>query len=181
MSTLEVTFPDEWLSVAVHAGGPHLAGRRGLVGEPVRRGPAARFAGQLPSLDELGFEGRASLALLDQRRRRVVAFCAIGVVAGTDGDESALRAVVEGGRHPGLERDTLPVELELGKGLRSSAFRFTEELLAAEAVPYTAEVRFAFPLPGRRIGVLHFETPSLASFEELETLFDVIAGTARLA
>jgi hypothetical protein len=42
-------------------------------------------------------------------------------------------------------------------------------------------VRFAFPLPGRRIGVLHFETLSLAGFEELESLFDVIAGTARLA
>lgn len=34
---------------------------------------------------------------------------------------------------------------------------------------------------GRRIGVLHLETFSLQGFEELDSLFDTIAGTARVA
>jgi hypothetical protein len=74
------------------------------------------------------------------------------------------------------------VELSPGCAVRSSAVRFAEELLGDEdVVPFTAEIRFALPLPGRRIGVLHFETLSLHGFEELESLFDTIAGTARVA
>jgi hypothetical protein len=88
----------------------------------------------------------------------------------------------EGGRHQGLERDTGMVRLDVGPVVRSSAFRFVPELLDDETIaPYTAEVRFALPLPGGRIGVLHFETLSLACFEHLECLFDTIAGTARVA
>jgi hypothetical protein len=98
------------------------------------------------------------------------------------GDDDALRAVAEGGRHPGLERDTMAVELSMGPAVRSSAFRFTPELLDDVTIaPYTAEVRFALPLPGDRIGVLHFETLSLTCFDELEYLVDAIAGTARIA
>jgi hypothetical protein len=93
-----------------------------------------------------------------------------------------LRAVAEGGPHPGLERDTVTVELSPGRAVRSAAFRFVDELLDdPDVVPFAAEIRFALPLPGRRIGVLHFETPSLRGFEQLGSAFDTIAGTARVA
>jgi hypothetical protein len=60
--------------------------------------------------------------------------------------------------------------------------RFVDELLDdPDVVPFAAELRFALPLPGRRVGVLHFETPSLRGFEQLESAFDTIAGTARVA
>jgi hypothetical protein len=110
----------------------------------------------------------------------IQAICAIGVVSATGRDDE-LRTVAEGGRHPGLDRDTVSVELAVGRGVRSSAFRFADELLDDhDVVPFAAEIRFALPLPGRRIGVLHFETFSLCCFEELESLFDIIAGTARV-
>jgi hypothetical protein len=65
--------------------------------------------------------------------------------------------------------------------VRSSAFRLAAELTDEEGLaPYAAEVRFAVPLGDDRIGILHFETLSLVYLEELEKLFDAIAGTARL-
>jgi hypothetical protein len=161
VSTLEVTFPDEWLTMPMRAAGGVTT--------------------LLPTPDELHFDGRASLALLEECGGTPVrAFCAVGVVPGNG--EHRLRAVAEGGRHPGLERDTLTVHLAVGPVVRSSAFRFVPELLDDPTVaPYTAEVRFALPLPAGRIGVLHFETLSLTCFEQLESLFDMIAGTARVA
>jgi hypothetical protein len=90
--------------------------------------------------------------------------------------------VAEGGRHSGLVWDTVVVPLSMGRALRSTAFRFDPDMLADESLaPYTAEVRYALPLPGERIAVLHFETYSLTCFEELESRFDLIAGTARIA
>ena len=162
MSTLEVTFPDEWQTMPMHAAGGVTT--------------------LLPTPDELHFDGRASLALLEEcHGTPVQAFCAVGVVPG-DADDAELWAVAEGGRHPGLERDTLDVEFAVGRGVRSSAFRFVPDLLEDDSIaPYTAEVRFALPLPAGRIGVLHFETLSLTCFGELECLFDTIAGTARIA
>ena len=162
MSALEVTFPDEWLTLPMRA--------------------ADGVTTLLPTRADLQFDGHASLALLDEcSGTPVKAFCAIGVVPGR-GDDDELRTVAEGGPHRGLERDTLTVQLALGPGVRSSAFRFAPELLDdATIAPYTAEVRFALPLPGEQIGVLHFETLSLVRFDELECLFDMIAGTARVA
>ena len=161
MSSLEVTFPDEWLTMPMRAAGGVTT--------------------LLPTPDDLHFDGRASLALLDECGGTPVrAFCAVGVVPGSGEDQ--LRAVAEGGRHPGLERDTFTVHLGVGLVVRSSAFRFVPALLDDPTIaPYTAEVRFALPLPGGRIGVLHFETLSLTCFEQLEGLFDLIAGTARVA
>ena len=161
MSALEVTFPDEWLTMPL--------------------GAAGGVTPLLPTADELQLDGRASLALLDECGDVPVrAFCAVGVVPGHG--EHRLRAVAEGGRHPGLERDTVTLDLAVGPAVRSSAFRFVPALLDDPTLaPYTAEVRFALPLPAGRIGVLHFETLSLTRFEQLECLFDLIAGTARVA
>jgi hypothetical protein len=161
VSALEVTFPDQWLTVPM--------------------GSAGGVTTLLPTLDELQFDRNASLALLNECcGTPVQAFCAVGVVPGNGAE--ALREVAERGRHPHLERDTITVQLAPGPALRSSAFRFAPELLGDETVvPFTAEVRFALPLPGGRIGVLHFETLSLTCFEELECLFDMIAGTARVS
>ena len=163
MTTLEVTFPDEWLTMPMTAAGGGVTTL-------------------LPTPDQLDFDRHASLALLGEWSGvRVQAFCAVGAVPGT-GTDAELRLVAESGRHRGLERDTVDVELSVGHGVRSSAFRFAAELLDDLTIaPYTAEVRFALPLPGNRIGVLHFETLSLTFFEELECLFDMIAGTARVA
>jgi hypothetical protein len=161
VSALEVTFPDEWRTMPMRSAGGVTT--------------------LLPTPDELQLDGRASLALLDECDGVPVrAFCAVGVVPGHGEDE--LVAVAEGGRHPGLERDTMTVPLAVGPVVRSSAFRFVPDLLDDPTVaPYTAEVRFALPLPGGRIGVLHFETLSLTRFEQLECLFDTIARTARVA
>ena len=161
MSALEVTFPDEWLTVPMRAAGAVTT--------------------LLPTPDELDFDGRASLALLDEWDGVPVSvFCAVGVVPGNG--EQRLRAVAEGGRHAGLERDTMTLQLSVGPVVRSSAFRFVPELLDDPTIaPFTAEVRFALQLPAGRIGVLHFETLSLTCFDQLEGLFDMIAGTARIA
>src|SRR4051794_26516028 len=163
VTTLEVTFPDEWLTMPMTAAGGGVTTL-------------------LPTFDQLDFDRHAFLALLGEWSGvRVQAFCAVGAVPGS-GTDDELRSVAETGRHPGLERDTVDVELSVGRGVRSSAFRFASELLDDTSIaPYTAEVRFALPLPGNRIGVLHFETLSLTCFEELECLFDTIAGTARIA
>jgi hypothetical protein len=180
MSSLEVTFPDEWATIPVRDGS------RKRERDAVTAMPAAGnfFDALLPSLDRWGIAGLASLALADEEINGLVqAYCAIAVVPRGPGDVAAhVRDVAEGGPHPGLERDSTTVELPLGPAVRSSAFRFVEELLDDESVaPYTAEVRFAFPLAGDRVGVLHFETLSLACYEELAVLFDAIAQTARIA
>jgi hypothetical protein len=161
VSALEVTFPDEWLTMPMRSAGGVTT--------------------LLPTPDELHFDARASLALLDECDGVPVrAFCAVGVVSGSGKDR--LVTVAEGGRRPGLERDTMTVQLAVGPVVRSSAFRFVPELLDDLTIaPYTAEVRFALPLSHDRIGVLHFETLSLTCFEQLECLFDTIAGTARVA
>ena len=161
MTALEVTFSDDWRTMPIHATGGVTT--------------------LLPTVEELRFDDRAAVALLDgYGGGRVRAFCAVGVVDGEGDDE--LRAVAEQGPHPGLERDTMPVRLAVGWAVRSVAFRFEPALLDdATVAPYTAEVRFALPLPARRIGVLHFETLSLHRFDELESLFDTIAGTAQVA
>jgi hypothetical protein len=185
VSVLEVTFPDEWRSVSRR---PAAAVVRPVTPGSVRPHddpPAAsrRTAGVLRALTELDFDRLACFALPDEGSgEEIQAFCAIGVVHHFTGTQAELLAVAESGRCPGLERDTLTVEFPLGRVVRSSAFRFVDELLAdVSAVPFAAEVRFALPLPGRRMGVLHFEALSLRRFEELESLFDTIAGTARVA
>jgi hypothetical protein len=38
----------------------------------------------------------------------------MGAVSATGRDDGELRAVAEGGRHPGLERDTLSIEFSVG-------------------------------------------------------------------
>lgn len=161
MTALEVTFSDEWLTMP-------MAHSRGVTT-------------LLPTAAQLRFDHRASLALLDEYGGSPVrAFCAVGTVPGRG--DGAVRAAAENGPHPGLERDTATVRFDLGPALRSAAFRFDPALLDDDTVlPFTAEVRFALPLPADRIGVLHFETLSLACFERLESLFDTIAGTARIA
>ena len=185
MSVLEVTFPDEWLSLPRRS--------TAVVARPVTPGGVCtrsappvtgmRSAGALRALTDPDFDGLACFALPNEGSiEGIQAFCAIGVVHDVTGTPAELRAVAESGRHPGLDRDTLTVELSVGTAVRSSAFRFADELLADEAVvPFAAEIRFALPLPGRRIGVLHFETLTLRCFEQLEYLFDTIAGTARVA
>jgi hypothetical protein len=185
VSVLEVTFPDEWLILSVRS--------VAAIARPVppggawahRRGPVT---GRCPpellqAVSGLDFDGIASLALPGERTGdRIQAFCAIGVVPATGRDDDELRAVAESGRHAGLERDTLSVEFPVGPAVRSSAYRFADELLDdRDVAPFAAEVRFALRLPGRRIGVLHFETFSLSGFGQLEPLFDTIAGTARVA
>jgi hypothetical protein len=187
LSALEVTFPDEWLplplgSVPGEATSQPTLGRHPC-GDAAQPPIGVRGAGLLPVVDELDFADGASLALLGERCGfGIRAFCAVGVVPDRTGDVDALRRVAEHGRHPGLERDTVTVQLCTGRGVRSAAFRFAPELLDDEfLVPFAAEVRFALPLPAGRIGVLHFETVSLARFEELECLFDTIAGTARIS
>jgi hypothetical protein len=189
VSLLEVTFPDEWLPLATRstpvARPVPPGGAGGHVVPSQVSGPADAL---VSAVAELGLDGVAFLVLPDPRAGKSIqafsiqAFCAIGVLPQATGDHAELRAVAESGRHPGLERDTLAVELSVGPGVRSSAFRFADELLDDwRVVPFAAEIRFTLPLPGRRIGVLHFETLSLSCFEELETLFDLIAGTARVA
>jgi hypothetical protein len=179
VSVLEVTFPDEWLALP---GPSHTAmPRPETPGGWVRSsGPATGVP--LRALAEPDVDDLAVLALPeDPAGPGIQAFCAIGVVHHVAGMHTELRVVAESSPHAGLERDTLTVEFSLGRVVRSSAFRFVDELLADElVVPFAAEIRFALPLPGRRIGVLHFETLSLRRFEELECLFDTIAGTARV-
>jgi len=110
------------------------------------------------------------------------ALCAVDVVAVESCGPAALRRAAEAGPHPGLERDTTDVALPAGPAVRSTAYRFAEELLTGEwRLPYAGEVRYAIALPGDRIGILHFETPSLHLFPGLAALFDTIARTARVA
>jgi hypothetical protein len=74
------------------------------------------------------------------------------------------------------------VALPIGPAARSSAIRFAEELVDDDGyAPYAAEIRFAFPIDNRLVGVLHFDTLTLVYLEDLEELFDAIAATVRVA
>lgn len=187
MTTLTLTFPDPWATLPVDDDGPRTV--RDLVAGMAELGDATQEAfdrylmALLPALADLGVDGFASLALADEESEQLIeAFCAIAVVPSVGAGEPELRAIAEGGLHPGLERETTAIELPVGAGVRSSAIRFAEELRDDEGfAPYAAEVRFAFPLGGDRIGVLHFETLALVYLEELEHLFDAIAATANVA
>jgi hypothetical protein len=182
---LYVDFPEDWAVLPVRAGGSDAVGEltSGLdeLGEPAQRRAGELLSSLLPELSKLGVDGFASLAMSDEGGTLVEAVCAIGVVPGPI-NEAGLRSIAEGGLHPGLERETTVVALPAGSAVRSSAFRFAEELADEEGLaPYAAEVRFAVPLgDGDRIGILHFETLSLVYLEELEELFDAIAETARV-
>lgn len=187
MSSLQLTFPDEWATLPTGAGAaeavrPIVLATREL--DPAAGDAAERFfTGLLEALRDRGVDGFASLALPDEQSGSLLqAFCAVGVLPAVWGGEAGLRDVAEGGPHPGLERDTTTVELPLGTAVRSSAIRFAEELLDEQGLaPYAFEVRYAFALDGGRIGVLHFETLSLVYLEQLGNLFDAIAGTAHVA
>jgi hypothetical protein len=185
MSALRVDFPDQWAVLpTADTGGAaieRLVDGLGELGEDAQDAMGTYFRAVLPALSAVGVDGFASLALADDESGHLVqAFCAIGVEPGPVTDER-LRSIVEGGLHPDLERETSAVDLPVGPAIRSSAFRWADELVDSDGVaPYAAEVRFTFPLGGDRIGVLHFETVSLVYLEELTELFDAIAGTAWL-
>jgi hypothetical protein len=186
MTALDLTFPEEWATLPVRGGGPEAVRQLALglhqVDASAERAIDSYLTALLPALEDLGIDAFASLAFPDEGSGGLVqAFCAVAVLKADTDDHDELWNVAEAGLHPGLERDTTAVSLPLGSAVRSSAFRFAEELLdEAGQAPYAFEVRFAFPLPQRRIGVLHFETLSLVYLEELEGLFDVIAGTIRV-
>jgi hypothetical protein len=187
MSSLQVTFPDEWATLPVRDGGREKVHELVLslaeAGAEAQQAAEAFFSALLPTLDRWGIAGFASLALPDEESGGLVqAFCAIAVVAAQTGADAELRTIAEDGPHPGLERDTRIVRLPTGAAARSAAFRFAEELLDDEGLaPYAGELRYAIALPGNRVGILHFETLSLVYFAELERLFDAIAGTAQVA
>lgn len=185
MTSLLLDFPEPWAVLPVADGGPaaveELVRGMGDLGPEAQDATRAYLEALLPALTELGVDGFASLAVPDGDSGLVQAFCAVGVAAGPAGEDE-LRSIAEGGLHPGLDRTTTTAPLPLGTAVRSSAIRFAEELVDHDGLaPYVAEVRFAVPLPEGRIGVLHFETLSLVYLEELERLFDAIAGTARAA
>jgi hypothetical protein len=184
VTSLHVDFPENWAVLPVRSGGADVVHELtvGLdeLGEPTRRRAGELLSGLLPELSKLGVDGFASLTMSDEGGTLVEAVCAVGVVPCPVSD-AGLRSIAEGGLHPGLERDTTIVTLPVGSAVRSTAFRLAAELTDEEGLaPYAAEVRFAVPLGDDRIGVLHFETLSLVYLEELEKLFDAIAGTARL-
>ena len=185
MSAIQVRFPDGWAVLPVSSGSQATVDD--LVAGLAELGPEAQGAmseylhAVLPALADLGVDGFASLALQDADSGSLIeAFCAVGIAPGPVSEER-LRSVAEGGLHPDLERDTTTFRLGLGTAVRSSAVRWAEELVDTDGVaPYAAEVRFACPLDDDRIGILHFETMALVYLEELEELFDAIAGTARV-
>ena len=179
MTTLEVTFPDLWATVST----TRVRHRVPELGSGAQDGSSGQVTDVLPAVAGLSVGGFASVSVPDPEcGSRVAAFCLINDVPRCSSDEADLRALAEGGLHVGLERDTSTVRLPVGPAFRSSAFRFDEELLDdVGRAPYAFEVRFVFPLPGHRAGVLHFETTSLSYLDDLESLFDAIAGTATLA
>jgi hypothetical protein len=185
VTSFHLDFPEPWAILPVTDGEPaavvDLVRGMGDLGREAQDATRAYLDALLPALTELGVDGFASLAVPDGESGLVQAFCAVGVTAGPIGEDE-LRSIAEGGLHPGLDRTTTTVPLSLGTAVRSSAVRFAEELVDHDGLaPYVAEVRFAVPLPGERIGVAHFETLSLVYLEELERLFDAIARTARAA
>jgi hypothetical protein len=185
VNSLMLDFPEPWTVLPV--GGDGRAAVDRLVADVADLGDEAQSAmsqflsAALPALADLGVDGFASLVLPEEGSGGLVqAFCAVGNEPGP-ATEERLRSIAEGGLHPDLERDTTTVRIPLGTAVRSSAVRWADELVDSEGVaPYAAEVRFTFPLDGDRIGILHFETLSLVYLEELEELFDAIAGTARV-
>lgn len=194
MTSLQVTFPEPWAVLPTGASGQVRAERlvAGLAELGSETQDAAReyFAALLPTLDRFGVDGLASLVVQDPAASTTVrAFCVLGVLArevaadeATGDEASELRAIAEAGPHPGLERETTPATLPVGAAVRSSAFRHATELVDPDGVaPYSAELRFAFPIDRERVGILHFETLSLVYLEALTEMFDAIAGTARVA
>lgn len=187
MTALQVRFPRLWASLPVRNGGPQsvhdLVLALAEVGPEAQEAAEAFFTALLSTLDSWGIAGFASLALPHEEVGGLVqAFCAIAVVPEETGDEMALRTLAEAGPHPGLERDTMTVTLPIGPAVRSSAIRFADELRDPDGLaPYAFELRFVVPLAPGRAGILHFETLSLVYLEQLEKLFDSIAGTARVA
>jgi hypothetical protein len=187
MSTLQVTFPERW---AVLRRGPdgrvtaeELVAGMAELGEDTQDAARAYFDALIPALDQAGIEALASLVVrTPEPPTTVQAHCALAVLSRDgSGEDDLLRAVAEGGPHPGLERETWEVELPAGPAVRSFAFRHATELVDADGVaPYAAEVRFAFPVHGDRVGVLHFETLSLVYLDQLTEMFDAIAGTTRI-
>lgn len=181
MSDLQLDFPPPWAVLPTRAGSAEttaaLTDGMAELGREARAATERYFDALLPTLRELGIDGFATLAIPDEQDDSLVqAFCAVGMIPA---DGTAPREVAEGGLHPGLERRTTNVELPIGLAVRSSAVRLAEELADEKGwAPYAAEVRYAVPLDDR-IAVLHFETMSLVYREELEALFDAIAGTAR--
>lgn len=184
MSALQLDFPPPWAVLPTGAGSDHIISAlvegMGALGPEARDATAEYFDALVPALRSLGIDGFATLALSDEQADILVqAFCAVGTVA--TGVQSP-REIAEGGLHPGLDRDTTDVELPIGAAVRSAAVRLAEELVDdAGWAPWAAEVRYALPLDQDRIAVLHFETMSLVHREELEELFDAIAGSARVA
>jgi hypothetical protein len=185
VNTLELDFPEPWAVLPVTDGGPEAINR--LVSGLADVGPEAQevtrqyLTGLLSSLTRVGIDGFASLTVPNGDSGVIQAWCAVGVTTGS-GTHDELTSIAEGGLHPGLDRTTTTVPLPLGAAVRSSAVRFAEDLADDDGLaPYVAEVRFAVRLPGSTVGVLHFETLSLVYLEELERIFDAIAGTARSA
>lgn len=184
MTTFEVSFPDPWATLPVRAGGPERVQELSVglaeLGSTAQESISAYLTSVLPALTDLGVSGFAALTIPDPDSGELIqAFCATTAVAAVRGGHEELRDIAEGGLHPDLERDTTDVQVETGAAVRSSAFRFAEELMDDDGVaPYAFEVRYAIPLPEHRIGVLHFETMSLVYLEQLERMFDAIAGTA---
>ena len=184
MSALQLDFPLPWAVLPTGAGSAETAAALTAgMGElsPEAQAATARYLGALvPALRDLGIDGFASLVIPDEESDSLVqAFCAVGTVAAGTGSP---RDIAEAGPHPGLERDTTGVQLPIGDAVRSSAVRLAEELADDQGwAPYAAEVRYAVPLGDDRVAVLHFETMSLVYREELEDVFDAIAGSARTA
>jgi hypothetical protein len=184
VSALQVDFPLPWAVLPTDAGSTEttaaLVAGMGELSPEAGAATAEYFGALVPALRGLGIDGFASLVVPDEENDSLVqAFCAVGTVAaGAD----LLREIAEAGLHPGLERETADVELPIGAAVRSSAVRLAEELADDEGwAPWAAEVRYAVPLGDDQVAVLHFETMSLVYREELENLFDAIAGSARRA
>jgi hypothetical protein len=183
VTVLQIAFPQAWATLPTGAAGERTAQElvAGLaeLGPEVQRTTGAFLEALVPTLADLGIGTFASLALPDGEGGLLQAYCTVMIIgAGTVAD---LTAAAESGPHPGLERTTTTVQLPLGPAVRSSAVRLVGELADEDGTaPFSAEVRFALPLPDGRVGVLHFETLALAYLAEMEELFDAIAATAQL-
>jgi hypothetical protein len=184
VSEFQLDFPVPWAVLPTGVGSAEataaLVEGMGELSPEAQTATAEYFGALVPALRELGIDGFASLVVPDEENGSLVqAFCAVGTAAaGT----ASPRGIAEAGLHPGLQRDTTDVELPIGAAVRSSAVRLAEEFADDDGwAPYAAEVRYVLPLRNDRVAVLHFETMSLVYREELEDLFDAIAGSARTA
>ncbi|MGZ4531125.1 MAG: hypothetical protein ACXVXP_02105 [Mycobacteriaceae bacterium] len=99
----------------------------------------------------------------------------------TTGMDGVLIEVAEAGPHPGQERQTSEVRLAVGDTVRSSAVRWAGEFSDASGVaPFIAECRYVFAVGDEQVGILHFETDTVVYLDDLEPMFDAIAGTVQL-